>query len=200
MLNFKSFMEIIKRPIARRMIKTVALTGKGEPFLNKDLFKYCELLEQYKIPFTITTNGDYLTGEILKYLSLFSCLKEISISIYETDNPWLKVYHDKIGFSNMTGKELPFMEKIETAPVNGTENYCSLPKDFNTIKSCKKPFTWITINTDGTIVPCWSFNTTANIKDSWLKIWNGKKVRKYRRDALKMKAKQSDCKNCAAHE
>jgi len=70
-------------------------------------------------------------------------------------------------------------------------------KDFNLATFCKAPFNFLTINTDGSVVPCYSFDEVATIEDSWWKIWNGRRVRKYRRKAVNGRDMEfADCKNC----
>ena len=203
-LNYEDFKNFLaKMGIFRKLIKSVAITGKGEPFLNSDIWYILNLLETYKIKSSVTTNADCLKEYDFGLLSLFRYLKTIRISIYNTDRLEyffnLREYWPVIELYNQTGQEIEGLISGRTVQNEGTEKFCSMPKDFNKINSCKKPFTFLTINTDGSIVPCYSYNEIGNIKDSFLKIWNGKKVREFRRQALKMQTQKSDCKNCTAN-
>lgn len=200
-LSYLSFEKFLRRlGIFRKLIKSIAITGKGEPFLHKDLLKFCHLCEIYRTSFSITTNGDYLDAlNIMVYLS-FEYLTSIRISIYEKNNKLLSIKDKRIQFFNQTNEDIPDTIKGYTSQYKGIEIYCSMPKDFNKVDSCKAPFSFLTINTDETIVPCYSYNTTSQLSDSFWKIWNGKKIRKYRRDALRMKAQHTDCLNCGINE
>ena len=197
-IKFKKFLN--KIGIFRKLIKRIAITGKGEPFLHKDLYKFCALCNSYKIPFSITTNGDYVIPQADIFFNILKLkyLAGIRISIYELKR-WdtLKlIKHDKLTFFNQTGKRIDGIKKGYLTANYGIKHKRAL-KDFNISTFCKAPFHFLTINTDGSIVPCYSYDEIANISNPFLNIWNGKKVRKYRDAAVNGRdIKYSDCINC----
>lgn len=195
---FAGFLE--KLGMYRKLITHIALTGKGEPLLHNKIFRFCHLLNGYKIPFTITTNGDFVTDNSLAFFVSLKYLTGIRVSLYSLQdvNKWLQRrlnYPDKVSLYNQTGRELEGIETGYTVQVEGAEKYCSMPKDFNK-EPCSAPFSFMTVNTDGSVVPCYSYNEVGNISDPFLLVWNGKLMRRFRRDALRMKAEKSDCRNC----
>lgn len=198
-LNVDNFNKFMKRlGIFRKLIKHIAVTGKGETMLHHEFISICSIINYYKIPFSVTTNGDFMTDEKLSALFSMRHLEGIRVSMYEYDEDLINLSQifKKITIYNQTGKEIAGIETGYTAQVDGVENFCTLPKDFNKATSCKAPFYFMTINTDGSVVPCYTYYEIGNISDSFLKLWNGKKIRRYRMDALKMKQTFSDCKNC----
>jgi len=92
--------------VFRHLIRSIAITGKGEPMLHPDLLKYCLLCEKYRIPFSITTNGDR-EKNVYKILGL-KYLTGIRVSIYDIKvyYKWKYMYHPKISFFNQTGKPI----------------------------------------------------------------------------------------------
>ena len=200
-INYVKFANFIKKLGSfREMIKSIAITGKGEPLKHPDILNFCQLLNFHKLPFSITTNGDYVTDKILYNLLSFKYLTGIRVSLYDTESieTWIerREKYNKISLFNQTGIEVDGIQTGYTVQNEGTEDFCTMPKDFNKIEYCKAPFSFLTINTDGSVVPCYSYHEIGNINDSFLKLWNGKKIRKYRKDAMKMQCTMSDCKNC----
>ena len=202
-LNYKLFENWIKKlGIFRKLIKHIAITGKGEPTMHKSFFNFCMILEKYKIPFSLTTNGDIIKKDYCfqSYLFYFKYLTEIRISLYETDGSdlWLSLSrsYPQITLYNQTGKELKGIKTGYKVVNEGTEQFSTVSKNFNKIDSCQAPFTFMTINTDGSIVPCYSYYEIGNIYQPFLKIWNGIKIRTFRKMALKMNTEKSDCLNC----
>ena len=200
-LHFSTFLGSIG--IMRYFIKHIALTGKGEPMMHPQFIKFCELIDSYKIPFSITTNGDYY-GKYNFKLHDFKYLKEIRVSIYEGADLgfWdtVRTLEDlPVTLFNQTGKHIPGMIDGYTVYCEGNTEH-TMPKDFNTATSCKAPFTFVTMNTDGSIVPCYSYHEIGNgFRDSFWKIWNGKPIREFRRKALTGTATKADCRNCSIH-
>jgi len=202
LLPYKDFERFIKGlGVFKKMITNIAITGKGEPFLHKELYKYCGLLEKYKIPFSITTNGLDHVG-IGLMLDKYKYLTKVRVSLYdkkavESYSHFMK--HEKLGYYNMTGKPIGMTEADDgfISAQYGIEHKRALPKDFNKGDYCSASFSFLTINTDGSIVPCYSFDETSTIEDSFWKIWNGKLIRKYRRSAVNGRnMKYADCLNC----
>lgn len=178
-------------------IKHISITGKGEPFLNKEIMLFCGVINGFGIPFSITTNGDLLTDEIIDRLEKFDMLRELRVSVYDDSFKWEFNPSFPVTFYNQTGKHI-------TGMVDGYKVYCegnsgnTVSKDFNN-KSCRTPWSFATINTDGWIVPCYSFNEIGHISEPFNKVWNGRHVRKFRMDAIRCKAEHSDCKNCGVN-
>ena len=183
----------------RLVVKTISITGKGEPFMYGGLEHLCDTLNQFKIPFTITTNG-YDMPQAIIYLNNFEYLKQIRVSLYDKkSNELLKYNHPKLSFFNMTNKPIKGIEDGYVSAQYGIEHERAI-KDFNKTNFCKTPFSFLTVNTDGSIVPCYSFDETAHINDSFWKIWNGKKIREYRKQAVNGRNMEfADCDNCGVN-
>jgi MoaA/NifB/PqqE/SkfB family radical SAM enzyme len=184
----------------RKLITSISITGKGEPLLHPHLFRFCYLFDDYKIPYTITTNGDRLTPETCNYLSELRYLKTVRISVFENPDKWIKLQRERqdvpIELYNMIGGHIEGLADGYTIPSEGTEEFCSMPKNFNKKFNCKSPFTFGVLNTDGSFVPCYSRNEVGSWEQSFWSIWNGKKMRKFRMDAMRGKAELAPCKNC----
>ena len=74
-------------------------------------------------------------------------------------------------------------------------------KDFNITDFCKAPFSFLTINTDGGIVPCYSYHDIGHISEGFWKIFNNKKLRAYRNTAVNgRQCTLADCNNCGINE
>jgi radical SAM protein with 4Fe4S-binding SPASM domain len=188
----------------RYMIRSIGLTGKGEPLLHPNFMRFCYAINNAKIKFSITTNGDLLE-KFINPLSELEYLTFIRVSIYElkTLNKINKLYskpnsYPNIIFHNMTGEHINGIYEGFKLWSPGLDDYCTMPKGFNKIKSCTKSFSYLTINPDGSITTCNSFYELGNAFEKPLyKIWNGFLHRKYNRLALKMKnIPSSDCSNC----
>lgn len=182
--------------IMKYFIKNVGLTAKGEPMKHPDFFRFCDTLEKAKIRFSITTNGDYLNKSEIDRFSYYKYLTLVRVSVYEIktynrlkDVPFIKFY-------NMTNDNIKGTIKGLRLWADGlTTN--TIPKNFNEIDYCRKPFVYLTINPDGSITPCNSWYEIGNVFiTSLLNIWNNKKIRNYRKGALRMNVPESDCKNC----
>lgn len=180
----------------RYFINSIGLTAKGEPMKHPDFMRFCDAIEKAKIKFSITTNGDFLHQSEIDKLLKYKYLTNIRVSIYDR-----KVYDRLrdfpiISFYNMTGKPI---DGVQTGVKLWAEGLTTntIPKNFNTIKSCQKPFSYLTLNPDGSITPCNSWHELGNGFDTPLyKMWNNKLVRNYRKGALKMCVPDSDCLNC----
>ncbi len=201
-LNYEQFREWIKRLGAyRKLIKHIAITGKGEPMLHKEFIGFCYIINRYDIPFSVTTNGDYLTIDLYNLLvQNFKSLTSIRVSIYDNESAriWFKnkVRMPKIELYNQTGKFIIGMTDGYTCWVDGNFQH-TIPKDFHRIQYCEASFTFLTINTDQSIVPCYSFHEIGTLKDDFIKVWNGKKIRRFRQCALKqINVPDADCLNC----
>ena len=190
---FKKFLEKFG---VKKLIKRVAITGKGEPMLHPNFYQFCALCDRMELPFTVTTNGDY--PDKIRDILHFKYLVKVKISLYDDRNisNIVEFNHPKVDFYNQTG------EKIEGIPDGFiTANYGikheRALKDFNNETFCAASFNFLTVNTDGSVVPCYSYDEVANIKDSLWKIWNGRAVRRYRNQAVNGREMEyADCKNC----
>ena len=55
----------------------------------------------------------------------------------------------------------------------------------------------MTLLTDGSFAPCFSWHSYATLKDSFWKIYNGRDIRAWRRKAMNgREMPDADCKNC----
>ena len=181
-------------------IKSVGLTSKGEPMKHPDFFKFCDKLEDAGIKFSITTNGDYLGPIEMLMLSEFKYLTVIRVSVYD-----IKTYNRLYGvngieFYNMTDTKINGVVDGRKLWADGlTTN--NVPKDFNRIDYCRKPFGYLTLNPDGSITNCNSWHEIGNAFEKRLSsLWNNKKSRDYKKGALSMNVPESDCLNCAFNE
>ena len=186
----------------KHKIKHIAITGKGEPMLHPHFILICDVIDMYNISFSVTTNGDKLTQEMMWQLEELDNLTMLRVSVYDaaTADYWLTVQtttHIPITLFNQTGQHVDGMEDGFTVYCEGNEGQ-TRPKDFNTKTSCRAPFSFITMNTDGSLVPCYSYNEVGDgFTQKFSRIWNGSKIRRFRKDALKMQCINSDCKNCS---
>lgn len=202
-LQYDRFYALIRRlGIFRKWVRHIAITGKGEPFISRCIGMYAYVCNLYHIRFSITTNGDYLKSKTLAELFEYKYLTGIRISIYDE-----KSYHkivrlvtpfldSRITLFDQTGLGLEGTIPGYAVQNPGTEDFCTMEKDFNKATWCKAPFSFLTINTDGSVVPCYSYHEIGKISDPIWKLYNGKEIRKYRRYALSMQCTMSDCKNC----
>ena len=159
-------------------------------------YQFCLLCEENKIPFSITSNGRDI--KIVKMLSNFNYLMNLRISIYDikTWQKWNKIQFDKLRFYNMTGRPIKGIKDGYISGQYGIEHTRAI-KNFNKSTFCRTPFNFITINTDGTVVPCYSYHHIGDINDSFLKLWNGKEIRDYRKQAVNGRnIILADCNNC----
>jgi radical SAM protein with 4Fe4S-binding SPASM domain len=186
--------------IMRYFIKHIAITGKGEPMMHPHFIKFCRLINSYHLPFSITTNGDFL-HKFADKLSKLEYLTEVRVSIYDSGDiqKWINAQMNAmypLSLFNQTGTHIDGLIDGYTVYCEGNTEH-TMPKDFNTVTSCKAPFTFLTMNTDGSIVPCYSYHEVGNaFKDSFWKIWQGKRMREFRIKALTRTATRCDCKNC----
>ena len=203
-MDFNKFADMLKRMgLLRHWIKQIAITGKGEPLLHPEFLKFCREVNRYKIAFSITTNGDNLFPSLCRELAKLEYLSYVRISVYDYDlkNFWLekqKTAYIPIWLYNETGRHIDGMVDgfvLYTNP--GTEKYCTVPKDFVTAKTCSVPFSFNTLNTDGSLVPCYAFFETGNVFTiPFWKVINSEQMRHFRKKALVMQAPTSNCKNC----
>jgi radical SAM protein with 4Fe4S-binding SPASM domain len=196
-------MFIKKLGVFRFLINNVGLTGKGEPLLHPDFLKFCDVMNKYKVKFSVTTNGDFIEG-YMDALSKYKYLRQLRISVY-SNRDWQRLkgipsaYENMdIGFYNMTGKPIPGTEDGIKLWAEGLDGQNTVPKDFNKIEICTKPFTYLSLNPDGTIVFCNAYYEIGTWNDNILRILNSKKSRRFRKLALKLKdVPKADCLNCA---
>lgn len=178
-------------------LKHISITGKGEPMLHPYFEFLCRTIDNFCTPWSITTNGDLLTYDRLWFLERMHYLSGIRISVYDDDFKWNHETTIPVTFFNQTGKHRDGMIDGYTVYCDGNSVH-SIPKDFND-KPCRTPWSFATINTDGSIVPCYSFNEIGNINEPFGSVWNNDAARKFRRDAIRCRAEHSDCKNCGVN-
>lgn len=206
LMNVCEFADFMKRMgILRMFMRQISITGRGDPTSHPDLLKFCQIANKYKKKFTITTNGDKLTPEFFHELSKLKYCDYVRVSLFDVDKAkyWLKLQDEnnvKIDFMNETGVHLDGYEDGYISTNNpGTAKYSTMPLDFVEEKYCRAPFSFNTLNTDGTLVTCITFFEVGNVfeKPFW-KVWNGKKMRLIRKQALKMAIPKhlADCLNC----
>lgn len=194
LMDYEKFANMLKRMgILRFFIKQISITGRGDPTLHPDLLKFCQIANHYKIYFSITSNGDKMTPEFFRELGKLKYIRFVRVSLFNIEKAkyWLDLQEKnnvKIDFMNETGVKLEGYEDGYISTNNpGTAKYSTMPDGFVTEKYCRNPFSFNTLNTDGTVVACITFIETGNaFKESFWKCWNGKKMRSVRKQALKM--------------
>jgi len=205
-MDLSKFDNFLKRMgIFRKFIRKISLTGRGEPGLHPDLLGFCKVLNKYRIPFTLTSNGDKLDDEFFIELSKLPYCRYVRISLYDIDRAecWLnmKDKHDvDIDFINETGYHIDGYEDGYLVSNNpGLAKYATMPLHFVEEKYCRAPFSFNTLNTDGTLVTCIACYEAGNVfEEPFWKVWNSKEMRQIRKWALKMAIpkKYADCRNC----
>jgi MoaA/NifB/PqqE/SkfB family radical SAM enzyme len=205
-MSYEKFADFLKRMgILRFFIKQLSLTGRGETLLHPDILKFCEVANKYKILHHVTTNGDFLTQKLEQDLSRFKHLHFVRVSLFDPNRAqyWLKRKADspiRIEIQNVTNQHIDGIEDGFISINNpGTEQYCTMPKNFVEEKACTAPFSFNTLNTDGSLVTCITFYEVGNVfEQPFWKIWNGKKMRWIRKQGLKMAIPEelALCKNC----
>ncbi len=206
LMDCGKFANMLKRMgMLRFFINNISITGRGDPTLHPDLLKFCQIANHYKIPFSITSNGDKMTPDFFNALSKLKYIKFVRVSLFNIDKAkyWLDLQEKnnvKIDFMNETGTKLDGYDDGYIATNNpGTAKYSTMPLNFVEEKYCRHPFSFNTLNTDGSLVTCITFFEVGNaFKQPFWKIWNGKKMRLIRRQALKMAipGHLADCRNC----
>lgn len=197
-MDFEEFYCWLKRiGWFRWFIKSVAVTGKGEPMMHPHFLGFCELLNSLRIPFTITTNADYLDDETFDYIVRMRYFKVFRIGVYEVETAQRFMGRDKVFLNNMTGKHIqgipdPELYSMYDIPIEGAL------KDFNHSTTCKSPYAFLTMYTSGDVVPCYSWHVIGNaFCDTFWHILNGHPVRRFRRQAMHGRNfKDADCQNC----
>lgn len=206
LMDLEKFDDFLKRMgLLRKFIKQVSLTGRGEPGLHPNLLQFCETLEKYRIPFTLTSNGDTLDDEFFFKLGRMKYCNYVRISLYDVDKAeyWLRMkknHHVDIRFINETGYCLDGFEDGYLLSNNkGLAKYSTMPIHFVEETYCRAPFSFNTLNTDGTLVTCIACYEAGNVfEEPFWKVWNSKEMRQVRKWALKMEIpkKYADCRNC----
>lgn len=197
-MSYNKFADFIDNlGVMKYFIKSVGLTAKGEPMKHPDFFKFCGKLEDAEIKFSVTTNGDYIDKANLFILSGLIYLTVIRVSVYD-----IKTYNRLKGdplieFYNMTDTKIDGVVDGRKLWADGlTTN--NVPKDFNRIDYCRKPFGYLTLNPDGSITNCNSWHEIGNAFEKRLSsLWNNRLSRDYKKGALEMNVPESDCANCA---
>ena len=188
----------------KHMINAVGLTGKGEPFLHPQFMRFARAIDGAGVDFSITTNGDMI-GKHIWELSRLRRLTMIRVSVYEleTMRRIRARYSDddrypRIVFHNMTGTHVEGVRDGFKLWSPGLDDQCTMQPGFNRIASCRKPFSYLTVNPDGSVTVCNSFHEIGNAFETPLhRIWNNEAHRKYNAAALGMKdVPDSDCPNC----
>lgn len=206
LMDFEKFADMLKRMgVLRFFIRHLSITGRGDPTLHPDLIKFCQVANEYNIPFSITSNGDKMDAAFFHELSKLKSCRYVRVSLFNIDKAeyWLRMQNEnnvKIDFMNETGYQLDGYEDGYISTNNpGTAKYSTMPQDFVKEKYCRAPFSFNTLNTDGTLVTCITFFEVGNVfQQSFWRVWNGKKMRLIRKQAMKMAIPQhlADCKNC----
>lgn len=185
----------------RRLINSISITGKGEPMMHENFMGFCHIINAFGIPFSVTTNGDFLTDVKFNALIGMPYLKALRISLYERERyEKYKVHGDcggRLFLFNMTGEHIEGLPDPQITGMYGIE-YQGVLKNFNKRTSCRTPYSFFIMYTEGSAVPCYSWHTVGNwFSDSFFKVWNGKAVRRFRRQAMKDRVvPDADCDNC----
>ena len=206
LMDFDKFADMLKRMgIFRRFIVCCSLTGRGDPGLHPDLLKMCQLLDSYKIKWTITSNGDFFDDAFFHELGKLKYCLWVRVSLFNVEKAkyWLEVqkrHTVNITFINETGYNLEGFKNGYIAANNpGNRKYSTMPLDFVKEKYCRAPFSFYSLNTDGSVVPCITCYEIGNaFEQPFLKWWNSKEARIVRKQALKMEIPRdyADCRNC----
>ena len=206
LMDVNKYADMLKRMgILRWFIKGVSLTGRGDPIMHPDLLKFCEIANNFKIPFSITSNGDTMDDEFFEKLSKLKYCRWVRVSLFNVNKAkyWLDMqakHKVTIKFINETGYHVDgYDDGFITVNNPANEKHSTMPINFVEETYCRTPFSFNTLNTDGSIVPCITFIEVGNaFEQSFMSIWNGKKMRDVRKLALKMQIPDhlADCKNC----
>ena len=206
-MDVDKFEDMLERMgILRWFINHISITGRGDPTNHPDLLKFCQIVNRYKKPFSITSNGDKMTSEFFKELGKMKYCQYIRVSLFNIEKAkyWLKIQEEnnvRIEFQNETGVKLEGYDDGYISYNNpGTVEFITMPLHFVKEKYCRHPFSFNTLNTDGTMVTCITFFEVGNaFEEPFWKIWNGKRMRLIRKTALKMAIPEEHmayCRDC----
>jgi MoaA/NifB/PqqE/SkfB family radical SAM enzyme len=206
-MDYDKFADMLKRmgSVMRFFINNISITGRGDPTSHPDLLKFCRIANHYKKPFSITSNGDKMNPEFFHELSKLKHLRFVRVSLFNVEKAkyWLDLQEKnnvRIDFMNETGVKLDGYDDGYISTNNpGTAKYSTMPLNFVTETYCRSPFSFNTLNTDGSVVTCITFFELGNaFEEPFWKIWNGKRMRLIRKQALKMAIPEhlADCRNC----
>ena len=205
-MDYDKFEVFMKRMgLFNFFIRQISFTGRGETLLHKDILKFCKLANIYRIRFNITTNGDKLTAELEYELAKLSYLNYVRVSLFDVEQAdyWFtrqRISPIQIRIENVTGKHVEGLKDGFLVSNNkGTDKYSTLPIGFVKESFCRAPFSFNTINTDGSLVTCITFIEVGNVfHESWWKCWNGKKMRLHRMNAMDFKIPEhmAFCRDC----
>lgn len=81
-LSFEDLNQILKTPYGEKALR-IGFLG-GEPFLNKNIFEYFEMLNSMNKIITVVTNSSILKGEILNKL-IHAKVDAIGLSLYDNN-------------------------------------------------------------------------------------------------------------------
>ena len=206
LMDVDKYADMLKRMgILRHFIRSVSLTGRGDPIMHPDLLKFCEIANSYKLPFTITSNGDTMDDTFFNKLNKLKYCKWVRVSLFNVNKAqyWLAMqarHKVTINFINETGYHLDgYEDGFITANNPSNKKYSTMPLDFVKETYCRSPFSFNTLNTDGSVVPCITFIEVGNaFEQPFMSIWNGRRMREVRKLAMKMVIPEhlADCKNC----
>jgi MoaA/NifB/PqqE/SkfB family radical SAM enzyme len=138
-------------------------------------------------------------------LSRLKYLKYIRVSLfdYARADHWKerrRLSPATIRIQNETGRHIEGEQDGYLSVNNeGTAKYCTMPENFVTESWCRAPFSFNTLNTDGSLVTCITFWEVGNVFESpFWRLWNNKRMRLIRNKALSMAIprKYADCRNC----
>lgn len=206
LMNFDKFADMLKRMgIFRHFIRYLSITGRGDPNLHPDLLKMCKLCNDYKIKFTITSNGDKFDDDFFHKLSKLKYCHWVRVSLFNIEKAkyWLDMqarHNVNITFINETGYHLEgYDDGYISANNPGNEKYSTMPLNFVEETYCRAPFSFYSLNTDGSLVTCITCYEVGNLfEQSFFRVWNGKRMRTIRKQAMKMAVPKdyADCLNC----
>ena len=205
-MDVNKFEDMMKRmgPF-RFFIKNIGITGRGDPTENPNLLKFCQIANHYKKSFTITSNGDKITPELLNELGKLEYLHHVRVSLFNVERAqyWLDLQEKsgaKIKFMNETRVKLDgYSDGYVSTNNPGTAKYSTVPTGFVQESFCRAPFSFNTLNTDGSIVTCITFFEIGNaFKEPLWKLMNNPRMRMIRKAALKMKIPEhlAYCRDC----
>ncbi len=179
----------------------VSLVGFGEPFLHKNLVEFVSIIRN-DLPdlkwLEINTNGDFLSTDIIKQLSIAGC-NQLTISMYDSDiTESITQLVGDIDI-NVTFKHL-YQEKMELVEVN-RHNILQKINIVGKHDTCYLPFYKMFIDYDGSVLLCnndWGRQAAVgNVNnENIMSIWNSEPMSIYRKNLLNNNRDMNPCKFC----
>ena len=108
-MSFNNFKKILKKLDG---LYKVHLSGQGEPFLNKDIFKMIKYANEKGILVTTTTNGTMLTKNVIDQICQFD-IGEIQVSFESTKKEKYNELRKGANFDDVMSKVKNFTSELK---------------------------------------------------------------------------------------